>query len=112
MNSLSTAGCSCHHRTTAESAEQQERRAPRSKVWYRMVLWRREILWGSSYLHVPLAHHDLRCVRVLHQLLQGLGVNVVQRHVRLAALTHLIWGNTDTRREQSPTAGLFPLRRT
>lgn len=67
-------------------------------------------VWGSSYLHVPLAHHNLSRVSVLHQLLQGLRVDVMQRHMRLAALAHLIWGNTDTGHDQRPTAGLFPQR--
>lgn len=56
-------------------------------------MWRGRI-GGGSYLHVALAHHDLGRVRVLHQLLQGLRVDVVQRDVGLAALAHLIWGNT------------------
>jgi len=43
-----------------------------------------------SYLHVALPHHDLCGVGVLDQLLQGLRVNVVQRHVGLPALGHLI----------------------
>lgn len=49
-------------------------------------------LGKSSYLHVPLSHHDLSCVGILHQLLQRLGVDVMQCHMGLAALTHLIWG--------------------
>lgn len=47
---------------------------------------------NSSYLHIPLSHHDLSRVGVLHQLLQRLGVDVMQGHMGLAALTHLIWG--------------------
>lgn len=57
-------------------------------MWNRTALWRRE---NSSYLHIPLSHHDLSSVGVLHQLLQGLRVDVVQGHMGLAALTHLIW---------------------
>lgn len=50
------------------------------------------------HLHVALAHDDLGSVRKLHQLVQGLRVNVVQRHVRLAALTHLICGDSGSGR--------------
>lgn len=52
------------------------------------------------HLYVALPHHDLGRVRKLHQLVQGLRVDIVQRHMRLTALTHLICG--DSRSGWSP----------
>lgn len=48
------------------------------------------------HLHVAFAHHDLGRVRKLHQLVQGLRVDVMQSYVRLAALAHLICGDSES----------------
>lgn len=49
----------------------------------------RAVRLRPPHLHVAFSHHDFTCK--LHQLVQGLRVNVVQCHVCLTALTHLAW---------------------
>lgn len=48
----------------------------------------------QPHLHVAFAHHNLSRVCELHQLVQGLRVDVMQRDVGLAALAHLICGDS------------------
>lgn len=47
-----------------------------------------------SYLHVVLGDEDLARVRVVHQLLQRPGVHVVQRHILLQLLHHIVCGSS------------------
>lgn len=43
-----------------------------------------------TYLHISFSYYNFGSVGVLHQLLQSLRVNVMQGHVGLTALGHLI----------------------
>lgn len=60
----------------------------------------------QAHLHVTFAHHDLSRIGKLHQLVQGLRVDVMQRHMCLAALTHLICGDSRSGQASAALGGL------
>ena len=68
----------------------------------------RAVRLRPPHLHVAFSHHNFGCVCKLHQLVQGLRVDVVQCHMCLTALTHLVWGGgvgTGQRVRLGPTPG-------
>ena len=61
----------------------------------------RAVRLRPPHLHVAFSHHNFGCVCKLHQLVQGLRVDVVQCHMCLTALTHLVWGGGWVRDSES-----------
>lgn len=62
-----------------------------------LTLLSKELTFSIPYLHIAFPHHDLCCVGVLDQLLQSLRVDVMQGHMGLPTLRHLVCTATKNR---------------